>query len=63
MTEQEYCDLSDLQICRAILRMTTTLNCFENPNKTRRRGIVANVQLMIEDLEPKISEAMDKDVA
>ena len=61
MTEQEYCDLSDLQLCRAMLQMMRSVNAFENPNKTRREGIMANLGLMIDDLEPKILEAMDRD--
>lgn len=61
MTEQEYCDLSDLQICRAMLQMMRMMNCFDDPNKTRRESVMANIRLMIDDLEPKVSEAMDKD--
>jgi hypothetical protein len=61
MTEQEYCDLSDLQLCRAALSMMRTANAFEDPNKTRMNGVMANLGLMIKDLEPKVSAAVDKD--
>ena len=61
MTEQEYCDLSDLQLCRAMLQMMRSVNSFEDPNKTRRDNIMENLGLMIDDLEPKVSKALDKD--
>lgn len=61
MTEQEYCDLSDLQMCRTILTMLRSANCFDDPNKTRIASVMANLSLVIDDLEPKVSEAMDKD--
>jgi hypothetical protein len=61
MTEQEYCDLSDLQLCRAMLQMMRAVNAFENPNKKRRDSIMENLGLMIDDLEPKVSQAVDKD--
>lgn len=55
MTEQEYCDLSDLQSCRAILQILHTMNVFEEPNKARHEGIIENIVLMINELQPKIS--------
>jgi hypothetical protein len=33
MTEQEYCDLSDLQMARAIKNLLRMMNCFDYPNK------------------------------
>lgn len=59
MTEQEYCDLSDLQMCRIILTMLRSANCFDDPNKTRLAGIKANLGLIIDSLEQKISDAID----
>ena len=53
MTEQEYCDLSDLQICRAMLTVLSQLNAFESPNKERRETIRVNLRDMVKDLEPK----------
>ena len=61
MTEQEYCDLSDLQICRAMLSMVRTMNCFEEPNKTRYESVKNHLSKMIEHLEPKVQAALDKD--
>jgi hypothetical protein len=54
MTEQEYSDLSDLQLYRRIKEMLRNSNSFDNPNKTRLLSIQENLQLMIEDLQPKI---------
>jgi len=61
MTEQEYCDLSDLQLFRSILRILQQINAFEDPNALRLRSITENVNLSIKDLEPKVSEYMDRE--
>jgi hypothetical protein len=55
MREQEYCDVSDQQALRDISNILTNMNCFENPNKTRRRSIAENISLMMDDLKEKIS--------
>lgn len=54
MTEQEYCDLSDLQLFRHIKVLLRDNNCFDDPNKSRVLGIEANLELIIKSLEPKI---------
>ena len=59
MLEQEYCDLSDLQMCRLILGMMKTMNAFEEPNTKLRNDIMDNLRLMVKDLEPKVSAAME----
>ena len=61
MTEQEYCDLSDLQLLRSVIQMLLMINAMDDPNATRLRSIRANLYLMTEHLEPKISEYMDSD--
>jgi hypothetical protein len=50
MTEKEYCDVSDLGMLRNIKSNVENLNCFKDPNKTRRMSISQNLQLMIENL-------------
>ena len=62
MTEQEYCDLSDLQLLRSIIQTLNMVNALDDPNATRLRSIRANLYLMTEHLEPNISKYMDSDV-
>ena len=62
MTEQEYCDLSDLQLLRSVIQTLNMVNALDDPNATRLRSIYANLYLMTEHLEPKIPEYMDSDV-
>lgn len=59
MTEQEYCDLSDLQICRSMLMMARSAYCFEGTNKERLKIIAKNLSEIINDLEPIVSENID----
>lgn len=54
MKEEDYIDvtnLTKLRIASNIIR-----DCFftEDPNKTRKRSIIANLVLMIDDLEKKV---------
>ncbi len=63
MTEQEYIDVSDLQLCRAMLGVLRTLNCFDYPNVMRREVVIANIAMIIDDLEPRIEKAMNQDEA
>jgi hypothetical protein len=44
-----------------MLQMMRAVNAFENPNKKRRDSIMENLVLMIDYLEPKVSQAVDKD--
>lgn len=57
MTEQEYCDLSDLQLYRSILAQLKMSNSFDDPNKTHLLSIKANIKLMIANLTPKIDSS------
>ena len=50
MTEQQYEDLTDLQIMRAALTLLKQVNANKNPNKTRIKGIRTNLALSIEHL-------------
>jgi len=54
MTEQEYCNVSDLVILRNMKDMLRALNCFDNPNKSRRMSISENINLMIDDVNKDI---------
>jgi len=59
MTEQEYCDLSDLQLFRSIsisLRMATTSS---EPNRSGVLSIQKTLNNMIAHLEPIISKYLD----
>ncbi|MCP3680300.1 MAG: hypothetical protein GY782_08645 [Gammaproteobacteria bacterium] len=51
MTEQEYCDLSDLQLLRAVTIVLQMVSAFEDPNKARLKSVIENIYLMIKNLE------------
>jgi len=55
MTEDEYCDTNDLATLRNMKDILRELNCFEEPNKTRRLSIAANLDLMIDDVNKRIN--------
>jgi len=55
MTEEEYIDATDLNLLRSILSMLSWVIAFDDPNKTRKLSVKANIMLMIENLEPKIT--------
>jgi len=59
MTEQEYCDLSDLVIFRSVLSQLRNANGFDMPNEQRLKGIQENLKLMISHLEPIVAENVD----
>ena len=61
MKEQEYCDLSDLQLLRSVIQTLSMVNALDDPNATILRSIRANLYLMTELLEPKISKYIDSD--
>jgi hypothetical protein len=61
MNEQEYCDLSDLQLLRSAKLILSMANAFEEPNTSRLANIRANLCLMTDELEPKVSKYMDAD--
>ena len=61
MTEQEYCDLTDLQLARAAINLINQMNCFDEPNHARYIESIVNLRCIIEDLEPKISRYMDEE--
>ena len=54
MTEDEYCDVSDLAILRNIKDLLRSLNCFEDPNKSRLKSVDANINLMVNDVNKRI---------
>ena len=60
MREDEYCDLSDLQLYRSILSQLRMANSSEMPNKTRLRSVKENIGLMVDDLEGKVSGYVDE---
>ena len=59
MTEQEYCDLSDLVIFRSALQQLRMANAFEMPNEQRLKSVQENLKLMIAHLEPIVAENVD----
>ena len=59
MTEQEYCDLTDLQLARTILAVTRQMNCFDIPLSAMRDEIRKQANLIIGHLEPIVSENVD----
>ena len=60
MTEQEYCDLSDLQLLRAVKDILRMVNALEDINDKRMKSIWINIQKIIDDLEPKIEHYMNE---
>lgn len=60
MTEQEYCDLSDLVIFRSVLTQLRMVNSFESPNKERLENIQETLQLMIDHLYPAVTVSLDE---
>lgn len=56
MTEQEYCDLSDLQLARAALMILRFMNCFEQPNKARLESAIKSVKLIEEEALNQVPE-------
>ena len=59
MTEQEYCDLSDLVIFRSVLSQLRNANGFDMPNEQRLKSIQENLKLMINHLESIVSDNVD----
>lgn len=54
MTEQEYCDLTDLQLARQIRSIAHDLHCFDEPSKSMRAEMMRVANRIIDHLEPKI---------
>lgn len=54
MTEDEFCDASDLASLRNIKDLLRAVCCFDDPNKTRRSSIDANLDFMIKDINKRI---------
>lgn len=54
MTEQEYCDLTDLQLVRQIRRILSQMNCFEEPAKTYRQQMLDASYELSQHLEPQV---------
>ena len=59
MTEQEYCDLTDLQLARQILHILRDMNCFDEPLKGARDELMEQVHIITDHLEPIVSENID----
>lgn len=53
MTEQEYLDLSDLQLCRTCLDIMQRVNALKGFNEARKLSIVTQLDMMVHDLEKK----------
>ena len=62
MTEQEYCDLSDLQILRSAQVMIRTVNSLNDKHTENRiSSIHRNLSSIIYDLEYKVETALEKE--
>lgn len=55
MTEQEYCDVSDLDSAYIIANILRNMNCFQEPMKTQRMSCIANINLLIAELQDKLN--------
>ena len=60
MTEEEYADLSDLQIARCIEDMIRQLNCFDEVNNPHKRVIASAARTITLDLERRIEGHMER---
>lgn len=54
MTEQEYCDLTNLQLARTVIDVTKYMGFSVGPNKLRLQRVNENLRKIIADLEKKI---------
>lgn len=61
MTEQEYCDLSDLQRLRDITSLFRSLHLTDDKHRAKLKGASENLYQIIDDLEPKVSAYLDKE--
>lgn len=61
MTEQEYRNVNDLQSCYVIVDILRKMNCFDNPNRTRRMSVIENIRLMIADLETTVNDCIQSE--
>ena len=62
MTEQEYCELSDLQLLRAVKPIIKSINGFYDENhEDKLIAITHAVAKMINDLEKKVSIDVEDD--
>lgn len=61
MTEQQYIDLSDLQLFRAVLGILRDVTANEEPNKSTIEETRRNIYEMIRNLEPKVSAYLDEE--
>jgi hypothetical protein len=53
MTEKQYVDATDLGKIKAAIQVMQDCMCFEDPDKTRKAGILQNLELIKENLERK----------
>lgn len=51
MTENEYCNVSDLQILRVVSSALDMVNAFEQPNKDRLKSVRKTTSLMMKSLQ------------
>ena len=59
MTEQEYCDLTDLQLARQMKNILRDMNCFDEPLLGARNKLAEQLSIITQHLEPIINENMD----
>jgi len=59
MTEQEYCDLKDLQLARQILHIARDMNCYDMPINEYRDDLIKAARKITDHLEPIVSENVD----
>jgi len=54
MTEDEYCDASDLGRIEGIMRAMENCILIGDPNETRKKSIMQNLSLILKDLNRKV---------
>jgi len=55
MTEDEYCDASDLGRIEGVMRLMDNCILIGDPNETRKKSIMQNLSLILQDLNKKVN--------
>ena len=59
MTEQEYCDVTDLQLARQMKHILRDMNCFNEPLESARTELGKQLNIITRYLEPIVVENVD----
>ena len=58
MTEQEYCDVSDLTSCRDLLAIITRMNCYDEPDSQTIKKIERSIMKLADSIEQRVQESL-----